>query len=238
MKKKGLLLLGTILLAGSLSACQGTEEGQASAVQGGTAVTEEADVQASGEAEEKADYPEGLDYLYTEEHFNFSLRLPDGENSSKGFGHVAKEAYGTFNNAACLNVFVTQYSGDVGAEEEQELIDMSQYHSSADIFQVLSPLLEHQFFSGQGFSEIIPEVEILETTTINGFEMTKFTGQVTAVIDLGDSKYEYTYPLVAYGIAGSDTPVLVCCIDETEDRSRHADWVDKIDEVVSTYTEN
>ncbi len=27
MKKKGLLLLGMILLAGSLSACQGTEEG-------------------------------------------------------------------------------------------------------------------------------------------------------------------------------------------------------------------
>ena len=179
MKKKGLLLLGMMLLAGSLSACQGTEEGQASAVQGGNAVTAETDAQASGEAEEEADYPEGLDYLYTEEHFNFSLRLPDGENSSKGFGHVAKEAYGTFNNAACLNVFVTQYSGDVGAEEEQELIDMSQYHSSADIFQVLSPLLEHQFFSGQGFSEIIPEVESLESTTKNGFEMTKFEGTIT-----------------------------------------------------------
>ena len=223
-----------ILLAGSLSACQGTEEGQAPAVQGGNAVTAETDVQASGEAEEEADYPEGLDYLYTEEHFNFSLRLPDGENSSKGFGHVAKEAYGTFNNAACLNVFVTQYSGDVGAEEEQELIDMSQYHSSADIFQVLSPLLEHQFFSGQGFSEIIPEVESLETTTINGFEMTKFEGTITC-----SSEYvEVTYPLVAYGIAGSETPVLVCCIDRTKDQSRHADWVDKIDEVVSTYTEN
>ena len=234
MKKKGLLLLGMILLAGSLSACQGTEEGQAPAVQGGNAVTAETDAQASGEAEEEADYPEGLDYLYTEEHFNFSLRLPDGENSSKGFGHVAKEAYGTFNTAACLNVFVTQYSGDVGAEEEQELIDVSQYHSSADIFQVLSPLLEHQFFSGQGFSEIIPEVEILETTTINGFEMTKFEGTVTC-----SSEYvEVTYPLVAYGIAGSDTPVLVCCVDKTEDRSRYADWVDKIDEVVSTYTEN
>ena len=47
MKKKGLLLLGMILLAGSLSACQGTEEGQASAVQGGNAVTAETDVQAS-----------------------------------------------------------------------------------------------------------------------------------------------------------------------------------------------
>ena len=224
-----------ILLAGSLSACQGTEEGQASAVRGGNAVTVETDAQASGEAEEEADYPEGLDYLYTEEHFNFSLRLPDGENSSIGYGHVAKEAYGsTFRSAACLNVFVTQYSGDVGAEEEQELIDMSQYHSSADIFQVLSPLLEHQFFSGLGYAEIIPEVETLETTTINGFEMTKFEGTVTC----SNEYVEVTYPLVAYGIAGSDTPVLVCCIDETEDRSRHADWVDKIDEVVSTYTEN
>ena len=235
MKKKGLLLLGMILLAGSLSACQGTEEGQASAVQGGNAVTAETDVQASGEAEEEADYPEGLDYLYTEEHFNFSLRLPDGENSSKGFGHIAKEAYGSsFDRARCEQIFVTQYSGDVGAEEEQELIDMSQYHSSADVFQVLSPLLEHQFFSGQGFSEIIPEVESLETTTINGFEMTKFEGTITC-----SSEYvEVTYPLVAYGIAGSDTPVLVCCVDKTDDRSRHADWVDKIDEVVSTYTEN
>ena len=240
MKKKGLLLLGMMLLAGSLSACQGTGEGQASgAVQEENAVTAETDVQASGEAEEEADYPEGLDYLYTEEHFGYSLRLPDGSNGSIGYGHNAKEAYGSqFDRAACLNVFVTQYSGDVGAEEEQELIDMSQYHSSADIFQVLSPLLEHQFFSGQGFSEILPEVEILETTTINGFEMTKFDGQVTAVIDLGDRKYEYTYPLVAYGIAGSETPVLVCCIDRTDDQSRYADWVDKIDEVVSTYTEN
>ncbi|WP_318707997.1 hypothetical protein [Candidatus Acetatifactor stercoripullorum] len=239
MKKKGLLLLGTILLAGSLSACQGTEEGQTSAVQGGSAVTTETDAQASGEAEEEADYPEGLDYLYTENNFKFSIRLPDDSNAAKGYGHVSKEAYGNqFDRAACLNVFVTQYSGDVGAEEEQELIDMSQYHSSADIFQVLSPLLEHQFFSGEGLSEVIPEAEVLETTTINGFEMTKFTGQVTAVIDLGDSKYEYTYPLVAYGIAGSETPVLVCCIDRTDDQSRYADWVDKIDEVVSTYTEN
>ena len=236
MKKKGLLLLGMMLLAGSLSACQGTGEGQASgAVQGGNAVTAETDAQASGEAEEEADYPEGLDYLYTENHFGYSLRLPGRENSTVGYGHVAKEQYeGGFRSAACLNVFVTQYSGDVGAEEEKELIDMSQYHSSADIFQVLSPLLEHQFFSGLGFSEIIPEVETLETTTINGFEMTKFEGTVTC-----SSEYvEVTYPLVAYGIAGSDTPVLVCCIDETEDQSRYADWVDKIDEVVSTYTEN
>ena len=235
MKKKGLLLLGTILLAGSLSACQGTEEGQTSAVQGGSAVTTETDAQASGEAEEEADYPEGLDYLYTENNFKFSIRLPDDSNAAKGYGHVSKEAYGNqFDRAACLNVFVTQYSGDVGAEEEQELIDMSQYHSSADIFQVLSPLLEHQFFSGLGYAEIIPEVETLETTTVNGFEMTKFEGTVTC----SNEYVEVTYPLVAYGIAGTETPVLVCCVDKTEDRSRHADWVDKIDEVVSTYTEN
>ena len=108
MKKKGLLLLGMMLLAGSLSACQGTGEGQASgAVQGGNAVTAETDAQASGEAEEEADYPEGLDYLYTENHFGYSLRLPDGENSTIGYGHIAKEAYGsTFRSEACLNVFV------------------------------------------------------------------------------------------------------------------------------------
>ncbi len=235
MKKKGLLLLGMMLLAGSLSACQGTEEGQASAVQGGNAVTAETDVQASVEAEEEADYPEGLDYLYAENHFGYSLRLPDGENRTIGYGHIAKEAYGSgFDSVRCEQIFVTQYSGDVGAEEEQELIDMSQYHSSADIFQVLSPLLEHQFFSGLGFSEIIPEVETLETTTINGFEMTKFEGTVTC----SNEYVEVTCPLVAYGIAGTETPVLVCCIDETEDRSRYEDWVDKIDEVVSTYTEN
>ena len=235
MKKKGLLLLGMILLAGSLSACQGTEEGQASAVQGGNAVTAETDVQASGEAEEEADYPEGLDYLYTEEHFGYSLRLPDGENSSVGYGHVAKEAYGSsFDGVRCEQIFVTQYSGDVGAEEEQELIDMSQYHSSADIFQLLSPLIEEQYFYGFGFNEIIYDIETLETTTINGFEMTKFEGQINFVDDWGGA----IYPVVAYGIAGSDTPVLVCCIDRTKDQSRHADWVDKIDEVVSTYTEN
>ncbi|HIW81416.1 MAG TPA: hypothetical protein H9742_07860 [Candidatus Acetatifactor stercoripullorum] len=235
MKKKGLLLLGMMLLAGSLSACQGTGEGQASAVQGGNAVTAETDVQTSGEAEEETDYPEGLDYLYTEEHFNFSLRLPDGENSSKGFGHIAKEAYGSsFDRVNCEQIFVTQYSGDVGAEEEQELIDMSQYHSSADIFQVLSPLIEAQYFSGRAFTEISYDVDILETTTINGFEMTKYEGQICYVDSLG----EIIYPFVAYGIAGTETPVLVCCIDRTEDQSRHADWVDKIDEVVSTYTEN
>ena len=235
MKKKGLLLLGTILLAGSLSACQGTEEGQTSAVQGGSAVTTETDAQASGEAEEEADYPEGLDYLYTEEHFGYSLRLPDGENSSVGYGHVAKEAYGSsFDGVRCEQIFVTQYSGDVGAEEEQELIDMSQYHSSADIFQLLSPLIEEQYFYGFGFNEIIYDIETLETTTINGFEMTKFEGQMNFVDDWG----EVVYPVVAYGIAGTETPVLVCCIDRTEDQSRYADWVDKIDEVVSTYTEN
>ena len=192
-------------------------------------------MQASGEAEEEADYPEGLDYLYTENHFGYSLRLPDGENSTVGYGHVAKEQYGSqFDRVSCEQIFVTQYSGDVGAEEEQELIDMSHYHSSADIFQVLSPLLEHQFFSGLGYAEIIPEVETLETTTVNGFEMTKFEGTVTC----SNEYVEVTYPLVAYGIAGTETPVLVCCVDKTEDRSRHADWVDKIDEVVSTYTEN
>ena len=235
MKKKGLLLLGMILLAGSLSACQGTEEGQASAVQGGNAVTAETDAQASGEAEEEADYPEGLDYLYTEEHFGYSLRLPDGENSSVGYGHVAKEQYGSqFDRVRCEQIFVTQYSGDVGAEEEQELIDMTQYHSSADIFQLLSPLIEEQYFYGFGFNEIIYDIETLETTTINGFEMTKFEGQINFVDDWGGA----IYPVVAYGIAGTETPVLVCCIDRTKDQSRHADWVDKIDEVVSTYTEN
>ncbi len=235
MKKKGLLLLGMILLAGSLSACQGTEEGQASAAQGGSAVTAETDAQASREAEEETDYPEGLDYLYTENHFGYSLRLPDGENSTIGYGHIAKEAYGsTFRSEACLNVFVTQYSGDVGAEEEQELIDMSQYHSSADIFQVLSPLIQHQFFSGHSTKEISYDVDTLETTTINGFEMTKFEGEM----DYVDAWGEITYPIVAYGIAGTETPVLVCCIDLTRDQSRYADWVDKIDEVVSTYTEN
>ena len=213
MKKKGLLLLGMILLAGSLSACQGTEEGQASAAQGGSAVTAETDAQASREAEEET----------------------DGENSRIGYGHIAKEAYGsTFRSEACLNVFVTQYSGDVGAEEEQELIDMSQYHSSADIFQVLSPLIQHQFFSGHSTKEISYDVDTLETTTINGFEMTKFEGEM----DYVDAWGEITYPIVAYGIAGTETPVLVCCIDLTEDQSRYADWVDKIDEVVSTYTEN
>ena len=235
MKKKGLLLLGMILLAGSLSACQGTEEGQASAAQGGSAVTAETDAQASREAEEETDYPEGLDYLYTENHFGYSLRLPDGENSTVGYGHVAKEQYGSqFDRVNCEQIYVTQYSGDVGAEEEQELIDMSQYHSSADIFQVLSPLIETQYFSGRAFTEISYDVDILETTTINGFEMTKYEGQICYVDSLG----EIIYPFVAYGIAGTETPVLVCCIDRTEDQSRHADWVDKIDEVVSTYTEN
>lgn len=241
MKKKIVVLFGVIMLIGSLCACaENTSANESeSQVSGQQNVVKEEQNESKEEANNTAetsatDYPEGLSHLYTENRFGYSIRLLPDYNTEKGYGYASYEAVdGKLSRVTSEVIYVTQYSGEVGDEEQLERIDMSQYEDSTDIFDLLIWNIDHELFSAMGENLIDYSVEIIETKEINGVEMTKFEGEIkTFYVDL---KEEYTYPIVAYGIKSSKTPVLVSCIDRTEDFSRHEIWVDRIDDVVSTF---
>ncbi len=130
-------------------------------------------------------------------------------------------------------IYVTQYSGEVGDEEQLERIDMSQYNDSTNIFELLIGNIDHELYGGMGESLVDYSVEIIDTKETNGVEMTKFEGEIKTYYKY--TQKEYIYPVVAYGIKSNKTPILVCCIDRTKDSSRHEYWVEKIDDVVSTF---
>ena len=155
-------------------------------------------------------------------------------NEDLGCGHASYEAVnGELDPIYCEAIYITQYSGEVGDDVQKDLIDMTQYTDSTDIFDVLIKNIDHEFFGATVWSLVEYSVEVVETKEVNGLEMTKFEGTITA-----DHRYEddnRTFPVVAYGIKAKDTPVLVMCIDKTKDQSRHEIWVDKIDILVDTF---
>ncbi len=235
MKYKLGILLSGLLLIGNLCAC-----GESASVDGSNSETSvkqtvENEKKEESEEEKKFDessdlsYPEDLAYLYTEDCFGYSIRLLPYYNIAMGYGYVSYE--GEMNCSEVI--YVTQYSGEVGNEEQLERIDMSKYGDSTDIFDLLIWNIDHELYAGMGENLIDYTVEIVETKEINGVEMTKFEGEIKTYFKYTDE--ELTYPIVAYGIKSSKTPILVSCIDRTEDSSSHEIWVDKIDDVVSTF---
>ena len=241
MKKKVIVLLSAIMLIGNLCACgdsaPASESGNATVAETGdnegSKDDENKEESQSSKAEEKG-YPEGLAHVYKEDCFGYSINLPSDYNETSGYGYVSHEAYnGELSLTRSEAVYITQYSGEVGDEEQLERIDMSQYEDSTDIFDLLIGNIDDELFSSSYYSLVNTNVEIVETKEINGVEMTKFEGTLTAYHEY--VQQECTYPIVAYGIKSSKTPILVSCIDRTEDSSRHEIWVDKIDDVVSTF---
>ncbi len=155
------------------------------------------------------------------------------EHGTKGYGYRSYERVnGKLVMGLSGELFDTQYSGDVGAEDHLELCDISKYEDSTDIFDLLVPLLGTEALS----SEVTDYTfEVLETKEINGFEMTKFKGEIT----IGDCTIDSVrnYPVVAYGVKGTKTPVLICFYDKTPDKISIDEWMEKIDYVASTYKE-
>lgn len=158
--------------------------------------------------------------------------LPVDYNEDVGYGHAAYDESSS-NIFYSEITYVTQYSGEVGDEEQKERIDMTKYNTSSDIFDLLIGNIDTELFSGYSYSLKDYSVEAIETKEINGVEMTKFEGSITVYNDL--LEMDYTYPVVAYGIKASETPVLICCIDRTKEQNRHAYYVDKIDEIAATF---
>ncbi len=173
--------------------------------------------------------PEGLDKLYKDIDFGFELYIT-GHDDSKvvGNGLFYEEPH-----AECEMIAITKYAGDVGDAEQKARIDMSRYKDSTDIFDLLIANISEEYFYGGLDAWDMP---VIETKMINGYEMTKFEGTVT--FDADDDEYRKVYQAVAYGIKAKSTPVLVCCVDQSENKDRHAYWVNKIDDVVSTFKEN
>ncbi len=240
MKCKLAILLSGLMLIGNLCAC-----GESTSVDGSNSETSvkqtvENEKKEESEEEKKFDesselsYPEDLAYRYTENRFGYSINLLNDYNTEEGYGYVSYEAVdGKLNKVTSEVIYITQYSGEVGDEEQLERIDMSKYGDSTDIFDLLIWNIDHELYAGTAENLVDYSVETVETKEINGVEMTKFEGEIKTYYKYTDE--EIIYPIVAYGIKSSKTPILVSCIDRTEDFSRHEIWVDKIDDVVSTF---
>ncbi len=234
MKRKIIGLLGTLLFIGNLCACgdgKNVNESNNSAVfvEESTEQAKEKNVKVEESVDNQTVTPEGLEYVYIEDCFGYSINVMPNYNTAMGYGFVSYE--GDMSRSEVI--YITQYSGEVGDEEQLERIDMSQYEDSTDIFDLLIGNIDHELYAASGYSLVGSDVSIVETKDVNGIEMTKFEGTITAYQK--DVQQEFSFPIVAYGIKSSKTPILVSCIDRTKDSSRHEIWVDKIDDVVSTF---
>lgn len=194
-----------------------------------TAVSEGLQKALESKESKEREIPEGLDKLYKDIDFGFELYITGHDDSPVvGNGLFYEEPH-----ASCEMIAITKYAGDVGDHEQKERIDMSRYKDSTDIFDLLIANISEEYFYG-GLD--VYDMPAIETKVINGYEMTKFEGTVTFYAD----GYEggEVCPAVAYGIKAKSTPVLVCCVDRSDNKDRHAYWVNKIDDVVSTFKEN
>ncbi len=240
MKCKLAILLSGLMLIGNLCACgESASVGESNSdtdVKQTVENEKDADLEKDTKSEEVSElnYPEDLAYRYTENRFGYSINLLNDYNTEEGYGFASYEAVdGKLDRPRSEVIYITQYSGEVGDEEQLERIDMSQYEDSTDIFDLLIGNIDHELYAASGYSLVGSDVSIVETKDVNGIEMTKFEGTITAYQK--DVQQEFSFPIVAYGIKSSKTPILVSCIDRTKDSSRHEYWVDKIDDVVSTF---
>lgn len=209
---------------------QGAEPQENSLTASGKPETEES-TEKERETSENPDstIPEGLDKLYKDIDFGFELYITGHDDSPVvGNGLFYEEPH-----SSCEMIAITKYAGDVGDDEQKERIDMSQYEDSTDIFDLLIANISEEYFYG-GLD--VYDMPAIETKVINGYEMTKFEGTVTFYAD--EEQDGWVFQAVAYGIKAKSTPVLVCCVDCSEAKDRHAYWVNKIDDVVSTFKEN
>lgn len=241
MKKRIVSILLVLSMTVGVCAC-GKGEGKKEEASNDTSVVaenevdeEETDTDEMTDAENE--HPEWLGHLYTENNFGYSMWITNIEYGAAGYGY---ECLGEAKEDA-EKIYITQYSGEVGDERQLEEIDMSSYQSSEDIFELLVPNFNPEIFDTKGFGYTMTDysVEILETKEINGVQMTKYEGILNVVFDFSEGGFSeitnYEYPFVAYGIAAKNTPVLVTCIDQSEDQRYHEEWLTKIDEMVATF---
>lgn len=239
MKKKIVSMLLVLSMVMGVCAC-GKEGGTKEETSNDTDVVVETEVDATESESEsvvESEHPEWLGHLYTENNFGYSMWITNIEYGSVGYGY---QCLGTAEEKT-EKIYITQYSGEVGDERQLEEIDMSTYQSSEDIFDLLAPNINPEIFDTKGFGYTMSDysVEIIETKEVNGVQMTKFEGIMNVVFDASEAGFtdieNYEYPFVAYGIAAKNTPVLVTCIDQSEDQRYHEEWLTKIDELVATF---
>ncbi len=247
MKKKIVLGMGMLILLASLTSCGKTGEGKEPNVASNSTTSDIEKSKEEGSQEKKEvkkedneysalaeKYAEKLTFEYIENNYNYSIMMMPARHGTRGYGYRSYESVGgELNPGASGELFATQYSGDIGAEDHLELCDISKYKDSTDIFELLVPLLGAEAISGGDITDYT--YETLETKEINGFEMTKFKGEITLHFRAVDM--DATFPFVAYGVKGTKTPVLICFYDRTEDQSSIDEWMEKIDYVASTYKE-
>lgn len=195
-----------------------------------TAVSEGLQKALENKENKEREIPEGLDKLYKDIDFGFELYIT-GHDDSPVVGNGL--FYEVPHNSCSEMIAITKYAGDVGDDEQKKRIDMSRYKDSTDIFDLLIANISEEYFYG-GLD--VYDMPAIETKVINGYEMTKFEGTVTFYAD--EEQDGEVCPAVAYGIKAKSTPVLVCCVDCSDNKDRHAYWVNKIDDVVSTFKEN
>lgn len=186
-------------------------------------------------------------HRYREDQFGYSICVPDINYGIQGFGYISIDGEEGNTELGRENevLYITQYSGDVGDERQKDRVDMSQYTSSTDILDLLIKNMNIELFcfadvpSSGGFSLVDYSYDTLETSYINGVEMTKFEGEICVLFkgmeSIGVEDREYPYPFVAYGIKSSKTPILVLAYDTTPGSVMHEEWKSKIDDVVATF---
>lgn len=173
--------------------------------------------------DKEKEIPEGLDLLYKDIDYGFELYITGHADSGVvGNGLFFEEAH----NGTSEMIAITKYTAE---NEQAKLIE---YEDSSDIFDMLIGNISEEYFYG-GLD--VYDMPAIETKTINGYEMTKFEGTVTFYAD--DEDGGEVCKAVAYGIKANSTPVLVCCVDRSEEQDRHAYWVNRIDDIVSTFKE-
>lgn len=233
MKKKIILFLCMAVMTAGIAACGRRED---NTMQNKGQEEEYKETSEEKHDESKADIPEGLNYLYTDPDFGYSMYIQQDYSEQLGWGYVAYTGDGS-DKIYASSIYITEYAGDVGDDEQKEIIDMSKYNDSSDIFELLLPNLKIEYLKfAIGYELENYSVDTGETKEIAGVEMTKFEGKLDVVADPGEEwERKHTYPIVAYGIKTKKTPVLICCVDRSKDSSRHEYWVDKIDDIVSTF---
>lgn len=221
-----------MLIAGILCACGAKES-----VQGSNQQVVATTVVASTEAVESQMPTESvaeegaLTYQYTEENFGYSVDVFEGNNVEAGYGFVSYE-----NDADDSRfIYITQYSGDIGDEEQKETLDLEFYEEAGCIGAIHTVFenIQSEILDDLGYEMADYAIDLGDLPIVNGQEMCEGAGWV-CVQDV-ETGLDHNWPVVAYGIASEDTPIAIYYIDRSENFDNMDMMMEKIREIAATY---
>ncbi len=239
MKCKLAILLSGLMLISNLCACGAKEPAQEESKSVVTSTVEVASTEAVESATTVESVPQvepvaeegALTYQYTEENLGYSVNVFEGNNAKAGFGFVSYEK----DTEDSRFIYITQYSGDMGDEEQKEILDLEFYEECGCIGAIDSVFdnIQREVLDDMGYTLLDYAIDLLDVPVVNGEEMCEGSGWLC--VKHNETGMEYNWPVVAYGIANGDIPVMLSYIDTTDNFEETELMLEKIREVAATY---